>query len=86
MVLSTAMAVVVIATKVLQDKEANTKNVLLYTLIASVVVTLVKFIPFVGGIVGFIVSMVGVGTLYNVICGKEKETPLNPTEQTETVQ
>lgn len=86
MVLSTAMGVVVIATKVLQDKEANTKNVLLYTLIASVVVTLVKFIPFVGGIVGFIVSMVGVGTLYNVICGKEKETPLNPTEQTETVQ
>ena len=86
MVLSTAIGVVVIATKVLQDKETDTKNVLLYTLIASAVVSLVKFIPVIGGLVGFVLSMVGVGTLYNVIFGKEKETPIKPTEQTEAIQ
>ena len=86
MILSTATGVVVIVAKLLKDKEANMKNVLLYTLVVSAVVALIRAIPILGGVLGFVLSMVGVGTLFNVIFGKEKELPMNPTKPVDQIQ
>ena len=86
MILSTATGVVVIVAKLLKDKEINMKNVLLYTLVVSAVVALVRAIPILGGVLGFVLSMVGVGTLFNVIFGKEKELPMNPTKPVDPIQ
>ena len=86
MILSTATGVVVIVAKLLKDKEANMKNVLLYTLAVSAVVALIRAIPILGGVLGFVLSMVGVGTLFNVIFGKEKELPMNPTKPVDQIQ
>ena len=86
MILSTATGVVVIVAKLLKDKEANMKNVLLYTLAVSAVVALIRAIPILGGVLGFVLSMVGVGTLFNVIFGKEKELPMNPTKPVDPIQ
>ena len=86
MILSTATGVVVIVAKLLKDKEANMKNVLLYTLVVSAVVALIIAIPILGGVLGFVLSMVGVGTLFNVIFGKEKELPMNPTKPVDPIQ
>ena len=86
MILSTATGVVVIVAKLLKDKEANMKNVLLYTLVVSAVVALIRAIPILGGVLGFVLSMVGVGTLFNVIFGKEKELPMNPTKPVDPIQ
>lgn len=86
MILSTATGVVVIVAKLLKDKEANMKNVLLYTLAVSAVVALIRAIPILGGVLGFVLAMVGVGTLFNVIFGKEKELPMNPTKPVDPIQ
>ena len=86
MILSTATGVVVIVAKLLKDKEANMKNVLLYTLVVSAVVALIRAIPILGGVLGFVLSMVGVGTLFNVIFCKEKELPMNPTKPVDQIQ
>ena len=86
MILSTATGVVVIVAKLLKDKETNMKNVLLYTLAVSAVVALIRAIPILGGVLGFVLSMVGVGTLFNVIFGKEKELPMNPTKPVDPIQ
>ena len=86
MILSTATGVVVIVAKLLKDKEANMKNVLLYTLVVSAVVALIRAIPILGGVLGFVLAMVGVGTLFNVIFGKEKELPMNPTKPVDPIQ
>lgn len=86
MILSTATGVVVIVAKLLKDKEANMKNVLLYTLVVSAVVALIRAIPILGGVLGFVLAMVGVGTLFNVIFGKEKELPMNPTKPVDQIQ
>ena len=86
MILSTATGVVVIVAKLLKDKETNMKNVLLYTLAVSAVVALIRAIPILGGVLGFVLSMVGVGTLFNVIFGKEKELPMNPTKPVDQIQ
>lgn len=86
MILSTATGVVVIVAKLLKDKEENMKNVLLYTLAVSAVVALIRAIPILGGVLGFVLAMVGVGTLFNVIFGKEKELPMNPTKPVDPIQ
>ena len=86
MILSTATGVVVIVAKLLKDKETNMKNVLLYTLAVSAVVALIRAIPILGGVLGFVLAMVGVGTLFNVIFGKEKELPMNPTKPVDPIQ
>lgn len=63
---------VVVALKLLNDKEANVKNTLLYTVLVAACLVVVSMIPVIGGIVKFLISLVGMGTLFDIIFIKEK--------------
>ena len=63
---------VVVALKLLNDKEANMKNTLLFTVLVAACLVVVSMIPVIGGIVKFLISLVGMGTLFDIIFLKEK--------------
>lgn len=64
---------VVVALKLLNDKEANMKNTLLFTVLVAACLVVVSMIPVIGGIVKFLISLVGMGTLFDIIFLKEKD-------------
>lgn len=70
---ATAVGVVVITIKVLKDKELSTKNIILWSLLVVVILFIVKMIPFIGGIIGFAVSIIGIGTMFDLLFGKDKK-------------
>lgn len=73
LICATAMGTTVIAIKLLKDKELSTKNIVLWTLLVAVILFVVKFIPLVGGLIGFAVSIIGIGTMFDLLFGKDKK-------------
>lgn len=73
LICATAMGTVVIAIKLLKDKELTTKNVILWSLLVAAILFVVKFVPIVGGIIGFAVTLIGIGTMADLLFGKDKK-------------
>lgn len=70
---ATAAGSVVVALKLIGNKEANMKNVLLYTVLVAACLVVVSMIPVIGGIVKLLIALVGMGTLFDIIFIKDKK-------------
>ena len=84
LICATAMGTTVIAIKLLKDKELSTKNIVLWALLVAVILFVVKFIPLVGGLIGFVVSIIGIGTMFDFVFGKDKKQEKNEVVETKT--
>ena len=73
LICATAMGTTVIAIKLLKDKELSTKNIILWSLLVAAILFVVKFVPIVGGIIGFVVTLIGIGTIADLLFGKDKK-------------
>ena len=73
LICATAMGTTVIAIKLLKDKELSTKNIILWSLLVAAILFVVKFVPIVGGLIGFIVTLIGIGTIADLLFGKDKK-------------
>ena len=73
LICATAMGTTVIAIKLLKDKELSTKNIILWSLLVAAILFVVKFVPIVGGLIGFVVTLIGIGTIADLLFGKDKK-------------